>query len=378
MSDKPAEKTNLPEQYSGDNVRASWPFSLDAIRSHLAHCTPDRKEAMISVFLWCTDPKHPVTRNDFCDASGIDRNTLYKVLTGRYRHPASDKQLDIPTEVAKAARDWLVTERRKYTILNDEFVITPTARKIFTACQMAGESKRPVFLFGRSQLGKTWALKYFADKNNHGHTVYVRVKAASGLGGLIRMLARALGVSDKSNTCDTVERIKNAIRPDMIIIFDEVHQLAYTYRRASFFACLEVIREIIDETGCGAVLCGTKLLLQEMNKGKESELEQLMRRGVHRFQLPEAPTRADLNAIFHHYGLDFPKRNDTVTVQRIEEKPYLVLKQLAMSEGLLAITERLRYARKLADRAGESLSWEHFIDAHLTVASERIDDGDWN
>jgi len=375
MSEESANYT--PEKYTGDNIRASWPFSLDTLRSNLTHCTPDRKESVIGAFLWCTDKKHPVSRPDFCSSTGIDPNTLYKVMTARYRHPDSNKQLDIPEDLAKACRQFVNAEKRKYTILNDEFVITPTAKMVFDACLMAGESKRPVFLFGRSQLGKTWALKYFADKNNHGHTVYVRIKAASGLGGLVRMLANALGVSDKANNADLVERIKNAIRPDMVIIFDEVHQLAYTYRRASFFACLEVMREIIDETGCGAVLCGTKLLLDEMNKGKNGELEQLMRRGVHRFQLPEAPTRHDLNAILTHNGLEMPKRNFECTVQGVTEKPYLVLKQLSIDEGLLAITERIRYAKKLAERAEEKVSWEHFIYAHETIKSERIERSDW-
>ena len=76
------------------------------------------------------------------------------------------------------------------------------------------------------------------------------MKAASGLGGMVRRISGQLGNADKGNVNDLIERIKHAVSPDMLLIFDELHLLMYTYRLGSFFACLEVLREIHDESGC--------------------------------------------------------------------------------------------------------------------------------
>ena len=141
----------------------------------------------------------------------------------------------------------------------------------------------------------------------------------------------------------------------------------HTYRKASFFGCMEVIREIFDETHCGLVLCGTQLLQDELTA---RELEQLLKRGVHRIALPAAPTRGDVSAILEAAGLEFPDRGSKVTVKGATEEPYQVIRQLAKKEGLKAITERLRYGRKLASKGKATLEWKHVIEAHLTIAAE--------
>ena len=139
-----------------------------------------------------------------------------------------------------------------------------------------------------------------------------------------------------------------------------------------------MIREIYDEVHCGMVLCGTTLLLDKMQEGARGELEQLMRRGVHRCALPQQPTKGDVSAILKRSGLEFPDRKLVVQVQGIEDKPYETLRQLAKENGLLAITERLRYARKIASRRKEDLTWEHVTEAHLTIASQAQADEGWN
>jgi DNA transposition AAA+ family ATPase len=359
----------VPEVYSGDNVRASWPFSLHTIRSNIAHCSPEGKEALVSAFLWCTDSKHPVTRDDFARRVGYSGNVIYKLLAGKYYHPSTKAQLDIPPDLVKNIREFLNLERDRWLGGRTQFIVTPTAKKIFLACDLARESQTPVFLTGRSHIGKTMALEHYAAANNHGRTSYTRMKAASGLGGMVRRIAEKHGVSPNGNTADLIDRIKAAITPDMCVILDEMHLLMYTYRRAAFFACLEVIREIYDETDCGMVLCGTRLLMDKVNEGKNGEMEQLLRRGVHRVVLPEMPTKADLAAIFDHHGLEFPKSTDVVEVSGVHEKPIELIKRLAKRDGLKSITERIRYARKLSAKTGTKLSWQKVVEADL-----RIDD----
>jgi len=48
-----------------------------------------------------------------------------------------------------------------------------------------------------------------------------------------------------------------------------------------------------------------------------------------------------------------------------------VLKTLALRDGLTAITERIRYARKLAARARQPLAWTHFVETHLSIQADK-------
>jgi len=202
------------------------------------------------------------------------------------------------------------------------------------------------------------------------------MKAASGLGGMVRAMAHSAGISDKSNTADLIQRIKNASSPNTLWILDEVHLLANTYRKGSFFACMEVIREIYDETECGIALLFT--LLDEVKAASQKELQQLWRRGVHKVPLPAMPTKGDLAAILEHNGLQFPEKDLKITVGGIVDQPYEILRQQAKLNGLKAITERIRYARKLANKKAGPVSWTHFVDAHLRIQKQSIQEGEWD
>ena len=156
-----------------------------------------------------------------------------------------------------------------------------------------------------------------------------------------------------------------------------MHLLANTYRKGSFFACMEVIREIYDETECGMALIFT--ILDDVKAASQKELQQLWRRGVHKVPLPDMPTKGDLTAILKHSGLEFPDKNLEVTVGGVVERPYEVLRQQAKVNGLKAITERLRYAKKLADRKNsKGIAWANFIDAHLRIEKQAQPEGEWS
>jgi DNA transposition AAA+ family ATPase len=381
--ENPTPDTDTTLVNTGDNVRASWNFSLHDVRVNMAHCKPEAKEALISAFLWCIDPKHPVSRYEFAQAVGYDPTTIYKIFAGKYTKHGTGERLDVPSKLLSATLEFLRLERERFLGGGKgEFVLTPTARKIYTACDLARESQTPVFLWGVSHIGKTTALEHYAAANNHGRTVYVRMLAASGLGGMVRRINERLGNSDKCNTADAISRIKRAIGPNMVLILDELHLLVYTYRKESFFGCLEVLREIYDETGCGMVLCGTNLLLEKTSTAAHGELEQLFRRGVHKVPLPTMPTKADIACILEKWGLEFPDRSLSCAIpsgrRTIDERPYEMLRQLAKRDGLKAITERLRYGRKLAAKKDETLEWRHVAEAHLRILAQATPEPDWD
>jgi len=365
-----------------DTVRASWRINLDTLQSNLSHNSPDVVELFTWCFLYCIDDAHPLRLEEFALQVGTDRTTISRLVQGTYKHPATGARQPVSDRLIKALRQFrsLAAERAKE--IKTGFVTTPTARRIFVACDLARESRSPVFLIGPSHIGKTWALQEYTHLNNHGSTIYVRMHAASGLMGMVRGIAAALGYSDRAATPELTLRIKSSLkkRPNTLLIFDELHQLFHTYRKESFFACLEVLREIYDETGVGIVLCGTELLFTRV-KNNRGELEQLLRRGVHKVVLPDQPQRADIAAIIEPLGLEMPEKKETLTVRvggvPITDQPYDILKQLGREEGLKAITERLRYATRLARKADEPLGWNHFVRAHHTIRQNSVATNDW-
>jgi DNA transposition AAA+ family ATPase len=368
---------DLDLMQGGGNHRGGWNFSADNIRVNTAHFKPDETEQMLALFRWCIDVRHPIAIADAAKRLNCSPQLIYQLMTGKYRNP--DKTLKGPSyELMKRIREFLSLEAKRFAMGKNDFVMIPTAKKICTALDLARESQSIVFIYGPSHIGKTWTAElHYTPANNHGKTIYCRMKAASGLGGMVRAMAHAAGISDKCNTADLIQRLKNATSPNTLWVLDEVHLLANTYRKGSFFGCMEVIREIYDETECGMALIFT--ILDDVKAASQKELQQLWRRGVHKVPLPLMPTKGDLSAILEHHGLEFPARDLEVTVGNIVEEPYEILRQQARENGLKAITERIRYAHKLADRAGsKGVSWQHFVEAHLRIAKQAQQEGEWS
>jgi DNA transposition AAA+ family ATPase len=360
-----AEVLETNAQRQGANARATWRFSGDHVQQGLAHCTPERKEVLIWCFNWCI--KRAIAFADFAKQVGYAENTLWKIFNGRHTDPGTGAQYDVPEKLWQAAADFRKLELRKAKLGETEFVVTPTARRIWDGCDLARESRTPVFIYGASHIGKTWALRYYTLENNHGRTVMVRVPAKAGLAGLVKAMAEAVGVSSKANTPAMVERIKRALAPNHVVILDEVHQLQYTYRKDSFFGCIEVIREIYDFVECGFVLATTNAFRSRFESARKEELEQLFKRGVHQVQLGDIVRAEDLKPILATVGLEWPGRRFTVEIAGIKDQPHEVLRKLAREGGLKSITERIRYGRRLAAGRKEPLSWAHFIHAHLII-----------
>jgi len=372
----PSEDHALAPRNSGGTVRQTWNFSSHDVKANLSHCEPERRQILVDCFLWSINSNHPFTLADFAEAVGYDKTTITRLYTGKYTSHQTGARLEIPEKLAKSAREWLARQKKNFKG-REGFVLTPTAKMIWTLANLARESQTVAFLIGSSHIGKTWALENYAYHNNHGATPYVRMEAAGGLGGMVKNIARSLAISEAGNTRDLVTYITKTLSPEMLLILDELHLLSYTYRKESFFSCLEVIREIHDKSGCGMVLCGTRLLMERIRPGQHSEMEQLVRRGPHKLTLPTMPTKADLTAILEAHQLPFPTKGDQVTWKGHVEQPYDLLRQLAELEGLLAISERLRYASKIALKSREDIDWKHFVAADLLIKSNSQPEPNW-
>jgi DNA transposition AAA+ family ATPase len=355
---------------AGNTARASWPFSLDNVRANIQYMSPEAKELLVWAFTWCTDPAHAIRLDDFCERIGRDRNTIWKIYSGKYTHPDSTKEnprlMDASAPLLAAIRAFRKVELSREKLGRVNFVHTPTAKKVFYACDLARESQTPVFLYGASQVGKTEACRQYCIENNHGRSVLVELEAVNGLRGLLQCVAEKLGISPKANTPDLISRIKRAVTSDMVIVLDEVHLLSNVYRKGSFFACMETVRRLfVDHCKCGLVLTFTLLGYEKAEQERKRELEQIFRRGVHRVHLGDRPTFGDVVAVAREWGLEVPSAHTEIVAKvgrvEIREKPVAMLAQLAREQGMKAIIERLRYGSKLAANDGADLTWEHVI-----------------
>ncbi len=356
----------------GDTVRSTWRFALDSVRSNISYMSPEAKELLVWAFTWCIDHVHPIRFEEFCDRVGYNTNTVYKLYSGKYKHPESGAPMDAPEKLLKGIRDFRRLEIQRAKMGRTQFVMTPTAKRVYWAIEQARKSRRPVMVYGGSQLGKTEAFRQNCIEFNHGKTVLVEIEAVNGLRGLLQAIAEKLGVSPNANTPDLINRIKKALTPDMVLILDEVHLLANVYRAGSFFACMEELRRIWDSVRFGLVLSYTDLGFAKAERERKRELVQVFRRSIMNVNLGPEPTAADVKAVTESYGLPWGERFETIEVAKdVADNPFAAVKQLAQESGLTAILERIRLAHELAaDDQREEITWKDFLTAHFAIKGQ--------
>ena len=183
------QPSGVPSGNRGDTVRASWYVSLDDLRKAVSNSSEHAQELIVWCYLWCIDDAHPVSLAEFSERVAVDKTTIGRIIRGSYTHPESGSRLPISDKLVRAMELFRKMEQERARATDTGFVPTPTAKRIWTACDLARESQSPVFIVGPSHIGKTKALIAYKEENNHGHTVYVRLQAASGLGGMVRRIA---------------------------------------------------------------------------------------------------------------------------------------------------------------------------------------------
>jgi DNA transposition AAA+ family ATPase len=374
----------ISSQRAGHNSRSTWQFSLPEIRPAIADYSPLAKEKLIAAFLWCTNPLHPVSKPEFAERVGTTDNTLWKIYKGKYFHPVDrDRRLQPSEDLISRITQFLAIEKRRFEAGSNEFVVTPTVRLIAQDCELARESQTICTIEGPSHVGKSMGATHYAT--THDNTRFTEMPGVGGYGDLIRAMAVSAGLSPNGGNVSYIyDAIINATNQDMVWIFDEVSILSHTCSKHIFFKCIEALRRLHDRTKCGMVWIFTDI--KDFKFAAKAELQQAWRRGVHKRVLPSMIPIADITAIVEHNGLKFPDAQLVAQVhyhdkggkvQTISESPRAILRELATSDGLLAITERLRYAKTLAKKSGGPLDWSHFVEAHLIIVKQSQPQGAW-
>lgn len=287
------------------------------------------------------------------DATGVSTTTLSRVFRGVYG-------AETESVVATLERARLTYAE---SVDNPEFIETSLARRLFATFDKTRALGNVSIVWGKMGIGKTAIATEYQRRNNHGKTLLVRFPAGATFAFFVAHVAKACGVSVRSQSqIQQREKIYQVLAAGKrLLIVDELHQAFLTTRSDTAVKCCEFLREIIDVSGCGLVLMGTKLLQESVFSGPHKDaLAQLVDRGTVQIPLPDKATKSDVKAFLSNYGLQFPSPEDPAAH---------VLNDILVSHGLRKLTMHLRDGAAYARKRQESYQWTHFLSAFEAIQS---------
>lgn len=276
---------------------------------------------------------------------GIDGSNIGRVFSGTYTGNWKN--------VIEKIRTFRHLQAEREKMGSAEFVETSVWERVRATCDMALINQMPAILIGVSQIGKTHALKEYMRRSHH-LVRYVRIPAGGTLKETFLAIANACGVSVSSNSMPLIrQRILNAVNSRTLLIVDELHQLTLANPMTAV-KVMEFIREILDESGCGLVVCGTRALQQELLQGQMAAwLDQFEQRCITRTVLEDRLSDADIMIVAAAYGL--------------AENPSKDVMNLLRSLRMNRLVKMLMLAKNLAAKQEMDVSWEHFMMAFNAV-----------
>jgi DNA transposition AAA+ family ATPase len=283
----------------------------------------------------------------------IDRDptTVHRLFHGKY----GASYANLISEIVRYRK--LAEERAKRRDIG--FIETTTWRKISVVCRGALYDSMPAYIYGASQIGKTACLEEYARRNNHGQSRYIRMPAAPSFRRVLALLADACFISNRHTEADIMRRMFKAIDDRTLLIFDEFHQVFIGCGELTARKVVEFIREIYDRTHCGIAICGTEVVHEEFERGRQRMVwDQFRRRGMVELVLPAVPPKADILKIGAAFGLPEP---DADTME--------VIRDMLKRSGIGMYFKYLQLAHGISVSKKETLTWAHFMTAHKNIVA---------
>ncbi|OQB15736.1 MAG: hypothetical protein BWY15_00449 [Firmicutes bacterium ADurb.Bin193] len=145
--------------------------------------------------------------------------------------------------------------------------ITNDVKGIIGICRSCQNEQGLGAILGRSGYGKTYALKYYADKPK---VIYMECDELMTTTDIITYIEKMLQLPSKdTSNWDRVNRIKDYFRSrhnqGYLMIFDEADKLLNKYTQKK----LEIIRNIYDQSNVGIVIAGEPQLNTQLKKFSE-------------------------------------------------------------------------------------------------------------
>lgn len=361
-------KPAATEQWSGTNLAGD--IVEAGIKKHRPEFHGDLR------WWWRYSLEKKMSQAECATELGIDGSTYSRVMRCEYRNETGG-YLPPPAKMLSRIR---VLRQQLRTVTAEESkrrVMTTTVREIHTVCRKAWDDRQVAFVFGQSHVGKTEALVWFRDENNHGATIYVDLQGVTGVQDIYREFARALGISADVSPTKLQVRVHAALDKGNLVIVDEFHHITYAYQKGSSIRMVNAIKSIKDRTGCAMVICATDVGREEIESGKEAKLlNQLWRRGVIKLQLPSALRVGDVRAVAKAQGLDFPEapkgKKDLWKELRAAHAEFAgldVCERIAYGHGIKHLFAVIADGRKVAEKEQRALEWADVVEAQAIYDS---------
>jgi DNA transposition AAA+ family ATPase len=238
------------------------------------------------------------------------------------------------------------------------YIETKATVDVVSSCLFANENKCMVAVVGAPGVGKTIGLREFMRRARRDEINFsaISTNCMATPAHLMRRLADDMRLSTRGAAAEIADRIIAKLRRDpAVVIIDEAQHLNVR--------CLEALRHLHDESGCGLVLIGSQMLYRTLLDGDEShyELKQLQDRIV------------DIKTIgcLDHIGLTrFASAWLGMGMNTLD--PGAIGRLRAMSKGVPRRVDRLlRAARRIStEQGGISITAELLAAAEKRLVSE--------
>ncbi len=275
---------------------------------------------------------------------GYSSSTISRLFAARYE----GKYTEVINKIK--AYKHLSDERGRLT--RDEFIETSVWHTVRKVCDLALIHQIPGMITGVSQIGKSTCLEEYRNRS-HYTVRYVRMPAAPGFRGAIDAIAHACNVTMRATTEQLRFRLARSLDSKSLLIVDELHQLAISSGKHAAMKIMEYIRELMDISHCGLVVCGTKSVSEDLIDGElKGWLEQFKERIINKVELPNRISADDISLVATTYELPEPD-NETLDL----------LRNIRMNR----LIKTIMLARNLADNRKQQLDWSHFRQVYRTI-----------
>ena len=339
--------------------------SADVVKRNLLE-KMNASDAHVSAVLWLLEQGRlrQLSQNKLAKLVGLDTGALSKVFRGEY--PAG---LDAIASRIDAERRLLL---QRETSTDKPIAETWVLQECGKFCDAVRADQSLGILTGRSHTGKSVALQTYQQRNNHGRTIYVKMPPGGSPRMFLIALARACSISDRNAYDQLRDRMIRFFDTGMLLVIDEMHQTVVGRKLQT--VTLECIRDLYDASGCGMVLCATKVFTDKMKEERHRLFfEQIDNRGILRRRLPDLAPWMDIRAIVGAYGLPPAPREKLHPGDKLSPHEFLV--EIRKTSGIGKLANLLRTSRRIATKRGELFSWRHVLDVELTRQSWESGDG---
>ena len=339
---KDSDEMNATTDAIADAARQ---YPGDVVNKNTAHLPDNQRSAIRRLHAYQFE--NSLSLGELEVKTGISSTTISQIYRNKY--PS-----DVSGIVSRIQSFFALLDKRSQSRQLD-FVETKLSKNIWGICDNARTMQKINFIFGDSQVGKSKALKKYALDHNHGSTCYLEMPTGGLLTNFMAKLAEKLHMSAHQRRADLRRRLIEAFDDRMLLVVDEAHQCLPIngYTTARSLQSIEFIREIFNEKECGVVICATKAFQSAMNHGEWSSLlAQSKRRQFLTLELPNEPTREDLNAFSRAYGLP------AAAAQARELE-----KSIIATEALGYWLSVLRAGHEVASSKKQAMTWAHVLSA---------------